>query len=43
MKEDTIRLGSWDDAMNAHWSCPILAKYNLITIPTMVILEMWCW
>lgn len=43
IKIGDTRLGSWDDAMNAHPLCPILWKFNFITIPTMLILEIWCW
>ena len=37
------RLGSWNDVMNApeNWWCRNVMKFNLITFPTMILLEVY--
>jgi hypothetical protein len=43
IKIGDTRLGSWNEVMNApeNWWCPIVMKFNMIVVPTMVLLEVF--
>ena len=45
IKIGDTRLGSWNEAMNMpgnEW-CHIVMKFNMIAVPTMVLLEVFCY